>query len=123
MVIIKRNKSINQTISKRICGLQMVQLALELLVSESGEVDQAYCATDLSDEQNVSVLQKHLSSAFNADLAGPLSDWAHKAGEPTARLLRLACRREALHLLLHNLLPVFSCSVREVTVFEARQAV
>lgn len=72
--------------------LQMVQLALELLVSESGEMDQAYCATDLSDEQNVSIVQKHLSSAFNADLAGPLSDWAHKAGEPTARLLRLACR-------------------------------
>ncbi|DBA77935.1 TPA: hypothetical protein ACH3X2_008356 [Trebouxia sp. C0005] len=72
--------------------LLMVQLALELLVSESGEMDQAYCATDLSDEQNVSIVQKHLSSAFNADLAGPLSDWAHKAGEPTARLLRLACR-------------------------------
>ncbi len=52
----------------------MVQLALELLVSQSGELDQVYCASDLSDEENVSVLQKHLSSAFNADLADPLSD-------------------------------------------------
>ena len=70
----------------------MVQLALELLVSQSVELVQVYCASDLSDEENVSVLQKHLSSAFNADLADPLSDWAEKAGEPTARLLRLACR-------------------------------
>lgn len=70
----------------------MVQLALELLVSRSGELDRAYCQQDLPDVEHVSVLQKHLSSAFNADLVGPVSDWAEKAGEPTERLLRLACR-------------------------------
>ena len=70
----------------------MVKLALELLVDSCGQLDPLYCKSELSHEEYVSILQKHLSRAWNAGLAGPLSGWAQQAGEPTYRLLRLTCR-------------------------------
>ncbi len=72
--------------------MQMVELALELLVNSAGELDPAYCKSNLSEEEHVSFLQQHLSSSFNADLTDDLSKWAKDAGDPTQRLLRLVCR-------------------------------
>ena len=71
---------------------QMVELALELMVNSAGELDPIYVKQDLSEEQHVSMLQRHVSSSMNANMTDALFGWAKQAGEPTERLLRLCSR-------------------------------
>ena len=71
--------------------MQMVQLALEMLLTPSGDLDPAYIKS-LSEVQHLSVIQQHLSTERNACLTGALATWAEQAGEPALRLLRLTSR-------------------------------
>lgn len=69
----------------------MIQLALEMLLTQSGDLDPVYIKS-LSEVQHLSVIQQHLSTERNAGLAGALQAWAAQAGEPVMRLLRLTSR-------------------------------
>ncbi|KAL3131548.1 hypothetical protein ABBQ38_007850 [Trebouxia sp. C0009 RCD-2024] len=71
--------------------LLMIQLALEMLLTQSGDLDPVYIKS-LSEVQHLSVIQQHLSTERNAGLAGALQAWAAQAGEPVMRLLRLTSR-------------------------------
>lgn len=72
-------------------ALQMVQVALDLLLSPSGDLDPVYI-NSLSEVQHLSVIQQHLSSDRNACMTEALREWASHAGEPIMRLLRLTSR-------------------------------
>lgn len=69
----------------------MVQLALEMLLTQSGDLDPDYIKS-LSEVQHLSVIQQHLSTDRNACMTGALKAWASQAGEPVMRLLRLTSR-------------------------------
>lgn len=72
----------------------MVQLALDMLLTGSGDLEPVYIKS-LSEVQHLSVIQQHLSSDRNACMTEALEAWAVQAGEPVMRLLRLTSRFEA----------------------------
>ena len=73
------------------CAVQMVQLALDMLLTPSGDLDPVY-VNSVSEVQHLSVIQQHLSTDRNACMTEALASWAAQSGEPIMRLLRLTSR-------------------------------
>lgn len=71
--------------------MQMVQLAVDMLLTGSGDLDPVYIKS-MSEVQHLSVIQQHLSTDCNACMTEALESWAAQAGEPIMRLLRLTSR-------------------------------
>lgn len=84
--------------SKRVfwACLQVLETVLELLLTEEGQLDPAYCCLQPLEQRRQNVLHMlgaHLAHPSNAGLAAPLLARAARVGPPAVRLLRTLCAR------------------------------
>ncbi len=76
--------------------LQVLDTVLELLLSEHGQLDAAYCCLQPLEQRRQNVLYMlghHLNHPANAAVTAPLLERAAKIGQPAVRLLRILCAR------------------------------
>lgn len=76
--------------------LQVLETVLELLLTEHGQLDTAYCSLQPLEQRRQNVLYMlghHLNHPANADVMAPLLARAAKMGPPAVRLLRILCAR------------------------------
>ena len=69
---------------------------LELLLTEHGQLDTAYCCLQPLEQRRQNVLHMlghHLNHSSNAAITAPLLECAAKIGTPAVRLLRVLCAR------------------------------
>ena len=85
-----------QALSKPACIVQALVTVLELLLTEHGQLDAAYCCLQPLEQRRQNVLHMlgcHLNHPSNAAIAAPLLESAAKIGAPAVRLLRVLCAR------------------------------
>ena len=83
-------------LSRSACVVQVLGTVLELLLTEHGQLDTAYCCLQPLEQrlQNVlHMLGHHLNHPSNAAITAPLLESAAKIGAPAVRLLRVLCAR------------------------------
>jgi hypothetical protein len=71
-----------------------LELVLELMIDEQGQLDPLYCSSQPLErrQQNIPhILHHHLNHPSNASLTAPLLAAAQRIGPPAARMLRLLC--------------------------------
>ena len=76
--------------------LQVLETVLELLLSEHGQLDAAYCCLQPLEQRRQNVLYMlghHLNHPANAAATAPLLERAADMGQPAVRLLRILCAR------------------------------
>ncbi len=76
--------------------LQVLETVLELLLTEHGQLDAAYCCLQPLEQRRQNVLYMlghHLNHPANAAVTAPLLERAAKIGPPAVRLLRILCAR------------------------------
>ena len=72
----------------------MLETVLELLLTEHGQLDPAYCCLQPLEQRRQNVLYMlghHLAHPSNAAITAPLLERAAKIGPPAVRLLRILC--------------------------------
>jgi len=75
---------------------QVLETVLELLLTEHGQLDPAYCCLQPLEQRRQNVLYMlghHLAHPSNAAITAPLLERAAKIGPPAVRLLRILCAR------------------------------
>ena len=75
---------------------QVLETVLELLLTEHGQLDAAYCCLQPLEARRQHVLHMlgaHLNHPSNAAVTAPLLERAAKIGAPALRLLRILCAR------------------------------
>ena len=83
-------------LSKSACSVQVLVTVLELLMTEHGQLDTAYCCLQPLEQRRQNVLHMlgyHLNHPSNAAITAPLLECAAKSGTPAVRLLRVLCAR------------------------------
>ena len=76
--------------------MQVLGTVLELLLTEHGQLDTAYCCLQPLEQRRQNVLHMlghHLNHPSNAAITAPLLECAAKIGAPAVRLLRVLCAR------------------------------
>ena len=76
--------------------LQVLETVLELMLTEHGQLDAAYCCLQPLEQRRQNVLYMlghHLNHPANAAVTAPLLERAAKIGQPAVRLLRILCAR------------------------------
>ena len=85
-----------QALSRSACFAQVLVTVLELLLTEHGQLDTAYCCLQPLEQRRQNVLHMlgcHLNHPSNAAITAPLLECAAKIGAPAVRLLRVLCAR------------------------------
>ena len=85
-----------RALSRAACFVQVLVTVLELLLTEHGQLDTAYCCLQPLEQRRQNVLHMlgcHLNHPSNAAITAPLLECAAKIGAPAVRLLRVLCAR------------------------------
>ena len=88
--------SLNLSLRDVVGMRQVLETVLELLLSEHGQLDAAYCCLQPLEQRRQNVLYMlghHLNHPANAAVTAPLLERAAKIGQPAVRLLRILCGR------------------------------
>ena len=84
----------SSALSNPACFAQVLVTVLELLLTEHGQLDTAYCCLQPLEQRRQNVLHMlghHLNHPSNAAITAPLLECAAKSGAPAVRLLRVLC--------------------------------